>query len=144
MALPSGWKTPIIGQAEAYVRQQLMAGGIDSSHDWWHVERVRTLALSLAAEEGLPAEDLETVELGALLHDIDNGTMNEGGVQQGAPQPGPPLPSPQNPAPSLPSACVVRPEQNPQRGLEVQRERESRAGGRPRLPPGKRLRGGWD
>ncbi|KAK3408684.1 hypothetical protein EUGRSUZ_J00870 [Eucalyptus grandis] len=47
--------------------------GNDSSHDAWHVFRVRDLALSLAREEGLDAHpgSMEIVELPALLHDID-------------------------------------------------------------------------
>eukprot|EP01006_Ploeotia_vitrea_P007463 TRINITY_DN17130_c0_g1_i1.p2 TRINITY_DN17130_c0_g1~~TRINITY_DN17130_c0_g1_i1.p2 ORF type:complete len:208 (-),score=130.42 TRINITY_DN17130_c0_g1_i1:71-694(-) len=40
----------------------------DGSHDWFHVDRVRRTALTLAKEEG--TKDLQTVELAALLHDI--------------------------------------------------------------------------
>ncbi len=39
--------------AEAFVRSELQAGKLDSSHDWWHVHRVRNMALRLAQEEGL-------------------------------------------------------------------------------------------
>ena len=41
------------------------------SHDWEHIARVRALAVSLAAEEGVtdPAAR-EVVELAALLHDV--------------------------------------------------------------------------
>ncbi|XP_074307682.1 uncharacterized protein LOC141642708 isoform X1 [Silene latifolia] len=44
----------------------------DASHDAWHVFRVRDMALSLAAEEGLSSSphSLQIVELAALLHDI--------------------------------------------------------------------------
>lgn len=41
----------------------------DCSHDWLHVDRVRKLALKLAAEED-PSMDMEMVELAAMLHDI--------------------------------------------------------------------------
>ena len=33
----------------------------DSSHDWWHAERVRQVAVSLAVEEGLTEESQELV-----------------------------------------------------------------------------------
>lgn len=58
----------IIAAAEAFVREEL--SGMDGSHDWWHIHRVRQNALSLAAEEKLPPESLEVVELAALLHDV--------------------------------------------------------------------------
>ncbi|KAK9845817.1 hypothetical protein WJX81_003221 [Elliptochloris bilobata] len=41
-------------------------------HDWWHIARVRSLALRLANLEGLPADALEAVELAALLHDVND------------------------------------------------------------------------
>mmetsp|Transcript_6328 Transcript_6328/g.16285 ORF Transcript_6328/g.16285 Transcript_6328/m.16285 type:complete len:227 (-) Transcript_6328:193-873(-) len=56
--------------AEDFVREEIRSCGVDSSHDWWHISRVRTLALKLADEEQLPGESLEVVELAALLHDI--------------------------------------------------------------------------
>jgi HD superfamily phosphodiesterase len=55
----------ITASAERYVREQLE--GDSSGHDWWHVDRVRRLALRLAREEG--ADEL-VVELAALLHDV--------------------------------------------------------------------------
>lgn len=42
--------------------------GVDGSHDWYHIERVTNLALTLAREENI--EDLELVQLAALLHDV--------------------------------------------------------------------------
>jgi uncharacterized protein len=38
--------------AEAFVRERI--AGHDASHDWWHVHRVRQMALRLAADERLP------------------------------------------------------------------------------------------
>ena len=42
--------------------------GNDSSHDWYHIERVWKLAKTIATEEKV--EDVELVEISALLHDI--------------------------------------------------------------------------
>ena len=42
----------IIAAAEAFVKEEL--AGNDGSHDWWHIHRVRQMALLLAQEEGLP------------------------------------------------------------------------------------------
>ncbi len=46
--------------------RELLAGDA-TGHDWWHIERVRRLALRLAREEGA---DPLVVELAALLHDV--------------------------------------------------------------------------
>jgi len=56
----------IIKAAELFVKEELK--GNDGSHDWFHIDRVRTLALSLAEEEQIT--NLDVVELAALLHDI--------------------------------------------------------------------------
>jgi len=55
----------IISRTEAFVRDTL--AGAEGGHDWWHVHRVRNLALQIAAEEDA---DTYVVELAALLHDI--------------------------------------------------------------------------
>jgi uncharacterized protein len=54
-------------QTEAFVRETLT--GDASGHDWWHIHRVRRLALELGKAEGA---DLFIVELAALLHDLDD------------------------------------------------------------------------
>lgn len=46
-----------------------------TGHDWYHIDRVRRLALTLAIEEGA---DAQIVELAALLHDIDDWKFNGG------------------------------------------------------------------
>ncbi|KAF8723148.1 hypothetical protein HU200_022304 [Digitaria exilis] len=57
-------------------------GGRDASHDAAHALRVRDLALSLAAEEGLAAPArLLTVELAALLHDIGDYKYTKDNVE---------------------------------------------------------------
>ncbi|KAJ7547685.1 hypothetical protein O6H91_08G098700 [Diphasiastrum complanatum] len=60
----------VVRAAEELV--QAVMGTWDSSHDAFHALRVRKLALSLAAEEGLSSDSMEVVELAALLHDIGN------------------------------------------------------------------------
>ena len=47
----------------------------DSGHDWWHIDRVRRLALILHKAEG--AGDRHVVEIAALLHDIDDRKFAE-------------------------------------------------------------------
>jgi uncharacterized protein len=51
--------------AEAFVKERL--AGDSSGHDWWHIERVRQVALAIGREERV---DLYIVELAALLHDV--------------------------------------------------------------------------
>ena len=61
----------MVEKAMRYVRQ-IMAGD-SSGHDWFHVLRVRNLAVTIAAEEVKKQPvDLEMVELIALLHDVDD------------------------------------------------------------------------
>uniref|UniRef100_A0ACD5TNU4 Uncharacterized protein n=1 Tax=Avena sativa TaxID=4498 RepID=A0ACD5TNU4_AVESA len=58
-----------VRRAEQLVEREM--SGRDASHDAAHALRVRDLALSLAAEQGLSSPDrLLIVELAALLHDI--------------------------------------------------------------------------
>jgi uncharacterized protein len=44
-----------------------------SGHDWFHVERVRKMAISLGVSEGC---NLFVVEMAALLHDLDDWKLN--------------------------------------------------------------------
>lgn len=55
----------VLAAAEAFAREQL--AGDATGHDWWHTERVRRLARTLAREEGA---DTFICELAALLHDV--------------------------------------------------------------------------
>jgi uncharacterized protein len=55
----------IVEAAELYVREEL--GGDSSGHDWWHIERVRRTAVSIAEQENA---DRFICELAALLHDV--------------------------------------------------------------------------
>ena len=55
----------IIQQVEQYVKMKL--ANDFSGHDWWHIERVRKSAKTIAHEENA---DLFVCELAALLHDV--------------------------------------------------------------------------
>ncbi|MFC0188730.1 HD domain-containing protein [Fictibacillus aquaticus] len=55
----------IIQMTEEFVRRKL--GNESSGHDWYHIHRVRQLALKIAEQEGA---DVFICELAALLHDI--------------------------------------------------------------------------
>lgn len=54
-----------IREAERWAKEKL--GGDSSGHDWWHIERVRRLAVRLAKETGA---DAFVCEMAALLHDL--------------------------------------------------------------------------
>lgn len=60
------------------VRQRFLGEG--TGHDWFHIERVRRLALRIADCEGA---DREIVELGALLHDIADWKFHAGDENEG-------------------------------------------------------------
>jgi Predicted HD superfamily hydrolase len=62
----------IIHSAEQFAKLQLERD--PSGHDWWHVHRVRQLALELARSEGA---DPFICELAALLHDVADEKLNE-------------------------------------------------------------------
>jgi len=67
----------LLKETETFVKSVLQ--GDSSGHDWWHIHRVRKLALMIAKSEGA---DLFLVELSALLHDVDDwklaGNEDEG------------------------------------------------------------------
>lgn len=71
-------RAAVIERTREHVRRQLQ--GDPSGHDWWHIERVRTLALRLAEQEGA---DLFVVELAALLHDIADWKFHAGDPEVG-------------------------------------------------------------
>lgn len=60
-------KEALLSATENFVKSVL--DGDSSGHDWWHIFRVRTLALTIAKSENA---DLFLVELAALLHDVDD------------------------------------------------------------------------
>ncbi|MCB0381581.1 MAG: HD domain-containing protein, partial [Flavobacteriales bacterium] len=55
----------LINNTIKFVQQELK--NAEGGHDWFHIERVWRNAKLIAQSE---AVDMETVELGALLHDI--------------------------------------------------------------------------
>lgn len=63
----------VLARTEAHVRAAMEGEG--SGHDWWHVHRVRQMALRLAREEGA---DPYVVELAALLHDLADHKFHGG------------------------------------------------------------------
>lgn len=67
-----------IDKTEAYVRKELEGEG--SGHDWWHIHRVRNMALRLGNEE---EANLFVVELAALLHDIADHKFHDGDAEIG-------------------------------------------------------------
>jgi uncharacterized protein len=64
---------------EKFVRQNMK--GYDSGHDWWHIERVRSLALFINKMEELA--DPFIVEITALLHDTADSKFAGGNSEQG-------------------------------------------------------------
>jgi uncharacterized protein len=61
----------LIIRTEAFVRDLLEANAC--GHDFWHIHRVRNLALRIAPEAGA---DPFLVEMGALLHDVADPKLN--------------------------------------------------------------------
>jgi len=60
-------KEEVICETEKFVKSAME--GDSSGHDWWHIYRVRKLALKIGRAEGA---NLFLVELAALLHDIED------------------------------------------------------------------------
>lgn len=61
----------IIQQTENYIRKQFE--NERSGHDWWHIHRVRNLALYISENEG---GNQFIIEMAALLHDLDDWKIN--------------------------------------------------------------------
>jgi uncharacterized protein len=67
-------KKQIIEETERYIRSVFEMEG--SGHDWWHIFRVRKMAIEIADQEG---GDLFIIEMAALLHDLDDWKLNNTG-----------------------------------------------------------------
>lgn len=61
----------LVSETENHVRAIFENEG--SGHDWWHIHRVRNLAMKIAKIEG---GNRFIVEMAALLHDIDDWKIN--------------------------------------------------------------------
>ena len=61
----------IINQTENFIREKFKEEG--SGHDWFHVDRVRKMALRIGETEQC---DLFLTEMAALLHDLDDWKIN--------------------------------------------------------------------
>lgn len=57
----------ILDRTENYIKQHFEDEG--SGHDWWHINRVRNMAINIAKKEG---GKVFIVEMAALLHDLDD------------------------------------------------------------------------
>ena len=60
-----------VRETEKYIQNHFENEG--SGHDWWHIHRVRNVALKLAEIEG---GDKFIIEMAALLHDLDDWKLN--------------------------------------------------------------------
>jgi len=69
----------IIKLTESFAKQRMEA--YDSGHDWWHIERVRKLALFINEKESLA--DPFTLEIAVLLHDTVDSKFNKGNLDEG-------------------------------------------------------------
>ncbi len=67
-------ETEAISLTDNYVRS--LFENDFTGHDWWHVNRVRNMALKIAEKEG---GDRFIIELAALLHDVDDWKINTNG-----------------------------------------------------------------
>jgi len=71
-------KTAILKVIADEVKKQFLGEG--TGHDWWHIDRVRKIALEIAKQE---TADLFVVELAALLHDIADHKFHGGDLTKG-------------------------------------------------------------
>lgn len=65
------FENKLLKSTENYIRSYFENEG--SGHDWWHIHRVRNMALKLAEKEG---GNLFLIEMAALLHDLDDWKLN--------------------------------------------------------------------
>ncbi|GAB4117111.1 MAG: HD domain-containing protein [Candidatus Caldatribacteriota bacterium] len=72
------YKKEIITKTENLIKEILSKE--NTGHDWWHIHRVRKLALKIAQQEGA---DLFLVELLALLHDLGDYKFFQGDEKAG-------------------------------------------------------------
>lgn len=63
----------ILIKTEEYIKTQFSGEG--TGHDWWHIHRVKNLALNIAKKE---KADLFIVELASLLHDLGDHKFHKG------------------------------------------------------------------
>lgn len=63
----------LISATENFIKQHFASDS--SGHDWWHIHRVRNMAVHLAEKEG---GDLFLIEMAALLHDLDDWKLGNG------------------------------------------------------------------
>lgn len=61
----------IIKSTEQFIETEFRSEG--SGHDWFHISRVRSMALRIGKQEGC---DLFVVEMAALLHDLDDWKLS--------------------------------------------------------------------
>jgi Predicted HD superfamily hydrolase len=73
-------RTNIAGLSEIFIKERLAE--YDSGHDWWHIARVRDMALHI--HEAEKKGNKTVIELAALLHDIGDSKFKK----QGDPEPG--------------------------------------------------------
>jgi uncharacterized protein len=66
--------------SEKFVRERL--SGYDSGHDWWHIARVRDMAVHIHEIEN--KGNRTVIEIGALMHDIGDSKFRK----PGDPEPG--------------------------------------------------------
>jgi uncharacterized protein len=62
-----------LAETENYIQNIFEDEG--SGHDWWHIHRVRNMALKLAETE---SGNVFIIEMAALLHDLDDWKLNGG------------------------------------------------------------------
>lgn len=65
--------TELVEETIAFVKETL--AGAEGGHDWFHVQRVFNNTLLIAKDEKV---DIQTVSLGALLHDIADAKFHNG------------------------------------------------------------------